>query len=263
MHGAVDFHDADIEVGGVDDLDGTVVGVDVFGAVVFLYMEVEGLGGEFGVEFAGLAVHAGAVVVEDAVGDVAGLLDLGEEDATTDGMDTAGGQVEHIAGLDLVVGEHLGDGAVLDATVVFLGGYLLLEAGIEVGAGVGLDDVPHLGLAHLAMDTLGHLVVGMDLDAEVAAGIDELDQEGQLAMVFCVDRLAKDGLGGFTDDRDEVPTLPGAIADDAGAGGDGTDLPTLAYGLAGRGEPFVGSELGATPDDGVQIGFEQQDLHSV
>ena len=178
MHGAVDFHDADIEVGGVDDLDGTVVGVDVFGAVVFLYMEVEGLGGEFGVEFAGLAVHAGAVVVEDAVGDVAGLLDLGEEDATTDGMDTAGGEVEDIAGLDLMVGEDLGDGAVFYAFLVLIGGYGLLEPGIEVGAWVGLDDVPHLGLAHLAMDSLGHLVVGMDLDAEVALGIDELDEQG-------------------------------------------------------------------------------------
>ena len=262
MHGAVDLHDADIEVGGVDDLDGTVVGVDVFGAVVFLYVEVEGLGGEFGVEFAGLAVHAGAVVVEDAVGDIAGLLDLGEEDATTDGMDTAGGEVEYIAGLDLMVAQDLGDGAVFYAFLVLIGGYGLLEAGIEVGTGVGLDDVPHLRLAHLAMDTLGHLVVRVHLDAEVALGIDELDEQGQLAMVFRIDRTAKDGLGGFVDDGDEVPTLPGAIADDAGAGGHGTDLPTLAYGLAGRGEPFVGPESGATPDDGVQIGFEQQDLHS-
>ena len=261
MHGAVDFHDADIEVGGVDDLDGTVVGVDVFGAVVFLYVEVEGLSGKFGVELAGLTVHAGAVVVEDAVGDIAGLLDLGEEDATTDGMDTAGGEVEHVARLDLVVGEYLGDGAVFYAFLVLIGGYGLLESGIEVGAWVGLDDVPHLRLAHLAMDTLGHLVVGMDLDAEVATGIDELDQQGQLAMVFLIDRLAEDGFGGFADDRDEVPTLPRAIADDAGAGGYGTDLPTLAYGLAGRGEPFVGTELGATPDDGMEIGFEEQDLH--
>ena len=228
------------EVGGVDDLDGTVVCIDVFGAVVFLYMVVEGLGGQFGVELAGLAVHAGAVVVEDAVGDVAGLLDLGEEDTTTDGMDTTGREVEHIACLDLMVGQYLGDGTVFYAFLVFIGGYGLLEAGIEVGAGVGLDDVPHLAFAHLAMDALGHLVVGMDLDAEVALGIDELDQQGQLAMVFLVDLLAEDGLGGFVDDRDEVPTLPLTVADDAGAGGYGTHLPTLAYGLAGRGEPFIG-----------------------
>ena len=178
MHGAVDLHDTDIEVGGIDDLDGTVVGVDVFGAVVFLYMVVEGLGGQFGVELAGLAVHAGTVVVEDAVGDVAGLLDLGEEDTTTDGMDTTGREVEDIACLDLVIGQHLGDGTVFYAFLVFIGGYGLLEAGIEVGTRVGLDDVPHLAFAHLAMDALGHLVVGMDLDAEVALGIDELDQQG-------------------------------------------------------------------------------------
>ena len=219
MHGAVDLHDTDIEVGGVDDLDGTVVCVDVFGAVVFLYVVVEGLGGEFGVELAGLAIHAGAVVVVDAVGDVAGLLDLGEEDATTDGMDTTGREVEHIAGLDLMVGQHLGDGTVFYAFLVLIGGYGLLEPGIEVGAGVGLDDVPHLRLTHLAMDALGHLVIGMHLDAQVAPGIDELDEQGQLTLVLLVDLLTQDGLGSFVDDRDEVPTLPLTIADDAGAGG--------------------------------------------
>ena len=253
VHGTVDLHHTDIEVGGIDDLDGTVVGVDVFGAVVFLYMVVEGLGGEFGVELAGLAVHAGAVVVVDAVGDVAGLLDLSEEDTATDGMDTTGREVEDITGLDLMVGEHLGDSTVFYAFLVLIGGYGLLEAGIEVGAWVGLDDVPHLRLAHLAMDALGHLVVRVHLDAEVTLGIDELDEQGQLAVVFRIDLLAKDGLGSFVDDRDEVPTLPLTVADDAGAGGDGTDLPTLAYGLAGRGEPLIGSELGATPNDRMQI----------
>ena len=178
MHGAVDLHDTDIEVGGVDDLDGTVVGVDVFGAVVFLYMVVEGLGGEFGVEFAGFAIHARAVVVVDAVGNIAGLLDLGEEDATTDGMDTTSREVEDITGLDLMVGQHLGDGTVFYAFLVFIGGYGLFEAGIEVGAGVGLDDVPHLRLAHLAMYPLCHLVVRVHLDAEVTLGIDEFDEQG-------------------------------------------------------------------------------------
>ena len=178
VHGAVDLHDTDIEVGGIDDLDGTVVGVDVFGAVVFLYVVVEGLGGQFGVQFAGFAVHAGAVVVVDAIGDVAGLLDLGEEDATTDGMNTTGREVEDITGLDLMVGKDLGDSTVFYAFLVLIGGYGLLEAGIEVGSRVCLDDVPHLRLAHLAMDALGHLVIGMHLDAEVTLGIDEFDEQG-------------------------------------------------------------------------------------
>lgn len=39
------FHDAHIEIGGVDNLDGTVVGVGILRAVVLLYVVVEGLGG--------------------------------------------------------------------------------------------------------------------------------------------------------------------------------------------------------------------------
>ena len=129
-------------------------------------------------ELTGFAIHARAVVVVDAVGDVAGLLDLGEEDTATDGMDTTGREVKHITGLDLMVGQYLGDGTVFYALLVLIGGYGLFEAGIEVGAGVGLDDVPHLRLAHLAMDALGHLVIGMHLDAEVTLGIDEFDEQG-------------------------------------------------------------------------------------
>ena len=64
---------------------------------------------------------------------------------------------------------------------------MLLEACIKVGIGGGLDDIPHLGLTHLAMFTLRHLVVGMYLDAQIALGIDELDQQGQLTLVLLVD----------------------------------------------------------------------------
>ena len=40
-----EFHDAHIEIGGVDNLDGPVVGVGILRTVVFLYMVVAGLGG--------------------------------------------------------------------------------------------------------------------------------------------------------------------------------------------------------------------------
>ena len=98
-------------------------------------------------ELAGLAVETGTVVVEDTVGDIGGLLYLDQTDATTDGMDTAGREVEDIAIMDFVFGKDLGDGAVADALLVLLGGYLFPETGIETGAGLGLEDVPHLGLS--------------------------------------------------------------------------------------------------------------------
>ena len=173
VEGFGDFHDADIEIGGVDDLYGAVGGGDVFCAVVGLDMEVEGLGGEGCMEFAGTAVHAWAVVVVDAVGDVGGLLDFCEEDAAANGVDAAGGEVEDVAGLDLVVGEDVGDRAGGYALLVFSGGDFFLETGVEVCAWFGVDDVPHLGFAHLAVEALGHRVVGVDLNAEVVAGIDE------------------------------------------------------------------------------------------
>jgi len=144
MEGLGDLHHVDIEVRGVDNSCGAVGGLRIVHAVAGLDMVVEGLGGELGMELARLAVHSRAVVVEDAIGDVTGLLDLGEEDAATDGVDAAGREIEHVAGLHLMVGKDLGDGAVGNPTIVLLGGYLLAEAGIEMGAFLGLDDIPHL-----------------------------------------------------------------------------------------------------------------------
>ena len=256
MLGFVNLHDTDIEEGGVDNLYGTVGGFGIYGTIVGLDMEVQGLGSQGCVELARLAIETRAVVVEDAIGDIRGLLDLSEEDAPTDGVHTTGREVEDIARLDLVVGKDLGDAAVLNALLVLVGGDLLFEAGIEVGTRVSLDDIPHLGLAHLAMLALGHLVVGMHLDAQVALGIDELDQEGQLAMVLGVDGLAQDGIRGLGHDRDQVATHKGAIADDAGTRGYCTDLPTLANGLVGRCQALVGAKLRSTPDHGVEIGVE-------
>ena len=68
--------------------------------------------------------------------------------------------------------------AVGDAVLVFVWCYLLLESCIEVTALLGLNDIPHLTLAHFAMLSLGHLIVGMHLDTQVAPGIDELDEQG-------------------------------------------------------------------------------------
>ena len=256
MLGFVNLHDTDIEERRVDNLYGTIGSFRIDRAIVGLDMEVQGLGSQGCVEFTRLAIETWTVVIEDAIGDIRGLLDLSEEDAPTDGVHTTGREVEYIARLDLVVGKDLGDGAILNAPLVFVGRDLLFEARIEVGTRVGLDDIPHLGLAHLAMLALGHLVVGMHLNAQVALGIDELDQEGQLAVILGVDRLAQNGIGVFGHDRDQVATHKGAIADDAGTRGYRTDLPTLANGLVGRCQALVGAKLRTTPDHGVEIGVE-------
>ena len=108
------------------------------------------------------------------------------------------------------------------------------------------------------MQAARHVVVGMHLDAQVASGIDELHQQWQLTMVFLVDRLAEDGLGMLADDRDQIPTLPRAVADDAGAARHCTHLPALTDGLVGRGKTLIGSELTASPHDGVEVRLEEK-----
>ena len=127
-------------------------------------------------QLTGLAIQARTIIVVDTIGDIGRLLDLGQQDATTDGMDTTRRQIKDIARLDGMVSQHLGNGTIGNTPAVLLSIDLLFEACIEMGIRGGLDDIPHLGLTHLAMLALRHLVVGMYLNAQVALGINELHQ---------------------------------------------------------------------------------------
>ena len=132
-------------------------------------------------QLARFAVQARAVVVEDAVGDVGGLLDLGDVAAAADGVDAAGRQEEHVAGLYLVAAEDVGDGAIGYFLFVLFGGDLVLEAHQQVCAFIGPYYVPHLGLALAAV--VAHrcqFVVGVHLDAQVLFGVDVFHQHGEL-----------------------------------------------------------------------------------
>lgn len=144
VEGACGLDDLDAEVRGVQQHVGNIGIITVLGLVVGIDGEVNGLGSQFGMELAGLAVKTGTVVVEDAVGDIGGLLYLDQTNAATDGMDTAGREVEDIALMDFMLGKDLGDGAIVDTLFIFLWGYLLSETGIQTGTGLGIEDVPHL-----------------------------------------------------------------------------------------------------------------------
>ena len=206
VEGGGQFGDTRGEIGRVDDEVGRIEAVAIGGAIVVFHMVVESLGRQLRMQFSRTTIHAGTVVVVDAVGDVGRLLHLGQQDAGTNGMDTSGGQVEHIAGRDLMTGQDTGDGIVADMLPIFVGRYLAAETGIEIASRFGVDDVPHLALAHLAVDALSHSIVRMNLDAEVAMGIDELDEQWQLPLVLAVDGTAEDVGGRFPDDRHQVAT---------------------------------------------------------
>ena len=147
VEGACGLDDLDAEIRCVQQYVGNIDVITVLGLVVGIDGEVNGLGSQLGMELAGLAVKTGTVVVEDAVGDIGGLLYLDQTDAATDGMNTTGGEVEDIAFMDFMLGKDLGDGAVVDTLFIFPGGYLLPETGIETGTGLCIEDIPHLGLS--------------------------------------------------------------------------------------------------------------------
>ena len=142
-------------------------------------------------QLARLAVQSRTVVVVDAVGDVGGLLDLGKVATAADGVDAAGGQEEDVAGRDGMLRQHIGDAVLLHQADVVVWRNLLLEAGDQFRAGLGADHVPHFRLAVAAVALRGQLVVRMDLDAEVALRIDELDQQRELPGIEFRDLLAR------------------------------------------------------------------------
>ena len=81
-------------------------------------------------QLARLAIQTRAIVIEDAVSEVGRLLDLGQQNAATDGVNTASRKIKHIACLHLMARQHVGDGAILYAFLKLIVGDLRLEARI-------------------------------------------------------------------------------------------------------------------------------------
>ena len=83
-------------------------------------------------EFARFTIESRTIIVENAIGDVRGLLYLCELDASTDGVYSSGWEIEDIAFVYLMLCKDFADGTVGYSLFVFLWCYLLLEACIEV-----------------------------------------------------------------------------------------------------------------------------------
>ena len=168
------------EIGARDQLHAAVLHGFVVCPVVGQHGVVDGVLGQFGVQFAGVAVGVAAVEVVDAVGEVRGLLDLGDERPGADRVHAARGQEKDVARVYFVVGEDVGDGVVGHAGGVFGGRHLLRESRTEVRSFVGGHDVPHFGLALGLVALPSQFVVRMNLDREVLPGVDEFDEQREL-----------------------------------------------------------------------------------
>ncbi len=148
---------------------------------------VDGLYGQFGVQFAQSAVAVHAVIVIHAVSDVAGLLHFGKEHAGANGVDASGGQEEHVAGLYLAACQHCGERVGLGHVGKLFSGETSVQAADDARVGQGIDDIPHLGLAQGSVEPHGQLVVGVNLHRQVVARIDELEQERERGAILLED----------------------------------------------------------------------------
>ena len=101
-HGLVDVIDRGGEMLAADQFHALVLGRLVVGAVVGQHVVVDTFGSLGGVELAIVAVFVLALEVVNAVSDVAGLLDLGQEAARADAVDAARGEEEDVAVLDRI-----------------------------------------------------------------------------------------------------------------------------------------------------------------
>ena len=107
-------------------------------------------------------------------------------------MDASGGDVEAVAFADVDFVEVVFDASVCHLLCIFVGFYLLGEAGNELAAAVGINDIPHFVLTHLAMSFGTEFIVGVNLDREVLACVDELDEQGEVVTELFVVLLAEE-----------------------------------------------------------------------
>ena len=185
-------HTVHHEIRTVDELGRGLCAV-VGGAIFGPDLIVDSILGLLGVQFTRLAMRILASEVIDAIGDVAGLLNLCQEATGTDGMQTTGREEEQVALMCLVGGNDVGHrvlslfGLGSYHLFVVVGRNALLEAGVNPGAYVALDDIPHLGLTRTTVALHGQLIVGMNLYAEVLARVDELDEQRELIAEALID----------------------------------------------------------------------------
>ena len=179
-------------------------------------------------QLARLAVSTLAVVVVDAIGDVARLLGLEHERAGLDGVERARVDLEEVALVDGHLVQEVAPAALLDKLGELLA-VLGLLADDDGGVGLAVEHVPALLLAQAAV--LVHarvLVVGVDLDGEVAVGVENLDEQREAVALGIAEELVA-----LVPELRERGASVGPLLDEAVAvrvGADGPALANLAVG---------------------------------
>ncbi len=119
----------------------------IFRFVFGIHFIIDGILGLLCMEFAGISLGVTAVEVVYAIGDIAGLLNLGKKIACADSVDTSCGKEEEVAVVGIMTGYHIHDFLFSDKACIVVGGNLLRKSCIYFSAGLGIHDIPHFGLS--------------------------------------------------------------------------------------------------------------------
>ena len=275
IHFRGDLHNdsVDDEVRAMDKF-GVGFGGVVRGSIFGPYLVIDSLLGLLDMEFTRFALRVHAPKVIDAIGDVRRLLYLDEEVTGTDSMETAGRQEKQVTLVRLVRSDDVlhrrvpVDSRGCSELLVFLGCDRALETGVNLGADIGFDDVPHLGFAETSVSFLRQFVIGVHLDGEVLAGVDELDEERELISELLIDAVANEESFVLIDELGEVePEVH--ISDDASFDGYrfmtryGTYLPRLADVGLSCVNAFERRYLVSAPDHGAEVGLKFVGFHFI
>ena len=219
-------------------------------AIVWQYGVVNALGSFLGVELTIVAILVLAFEVVDAIGNITGLLNLDNETACSDGVDSAGWDKEAVVLLHVILSQGIGDGIVLYHLLVLLRSNLHLQAVVELGIRLAWQRIPHLGLAAFLTLLLGNFIIRMHLDREVAVGIDKLDEQWKLIAETLVVLFSEEASLPFCNNLVEALALHLAIGYDAFIFWYSRDFPAFSHILLLYVEMLESDNLTATPDGG-------------
>ncbi len=154
--------------------------------------------------------------------------------------------------------DYIGYRSVGNALFVFLFCYVVLESGIQITSRLGIDDIPHLGLAEFVVYALCHLIVRMNLNAQVFLCIDEFYEQRHFVAVFFGHGIAQNLGRHLFDDVRQFLSFVNSVADYARTAWYRADFPTFANRLVFLGDSLVWTDALAAPDNAVKVRLEKQ-----
>ena len=107
-------------------------------------------------------------------------------------MYATGRQIEDITLADIMPAQYVADCPVCHTLPIFIRSHMLLKTGIQERSRLGIQYIPHLAFAGLVVFPFSHLIIRMDLNAQILLGINNLCQQRQAVMIVPGRLLAQD-----------------------------------------------------------------------